>query len=42
MLQACNEPKAFQPKAIKYYDLKKNWRHVKPHLGDKKLNDILV
>ena len=26
----------------KYYDLKKKWRKVKPHLGDKRLNDILV
>lgn len=25
-----------------YYDLKKKWRKVKPHLGDKRLNDILV
>jgi hypothetical protein len=29
-------------KNMKYYDLKKNWRRVKPHLADKKLNDILV
>jgi hypothetical protein len=36
------EPKSFEPKTMKYYDVKKNWRHVKPHLGDKKLNDILV
>jgi hypothetical protein len=28
--------------SMKYYDLKKNWRRVKPHLADKKLNDILV
>jgi hypothetical protein len=27
---------------LRYYDLKKNWRRVKPHLGDKELNDILV
>jgi hypothetical protein len=27
---------------MKYYDLKKNWHRVKPHLADKKLNDILV
>jgi hypothetical protein len=27
---------------MKYYDLKENWRRVKPHLADKKLNDILV
>ncbi len=27
---------------MRYYDLKKNWRRVKPHLADKKLNDILV
>jgi hypothetical protein len=26
---------------MKYYDLKKNWRHVKRHLADKELNDIL-
>jgi hypothetical protein len=25
-----------------YYDLKKNWRRVKPHLTDEKLNEILV
>jgi hypothetical protein len=31
-----------QSKSMKYYDLKKNWHRVKPHLGDKKLNDILV
>ena len=30
-----------QPKHMKYYDLKKNWRHVKRHLADKELNDIL-
>jgi hypothetical protein len=29
-------------RSMKYYDLKKNWRRVKPHLADKKLNDILV
>jgi hypothetical protein len=28
--------------SMKYYDLKKNWRRVKPHLTDKELNDILV
>jgi len=27
---------------MKYYNLKKNWRRVRPHLGDKILNDILV
>ena len=27
---------------MKYYDLKKNWHRVKPHLEDKELNDILV
>jgi hypothetical protein len=27
---------------MKYYDLKKNWRRVRPHLADKKLNNILV
>jgi hypothetical protein len=27
---------------IKYYELKKNWPRVKPHLADKKLNEILV
>jgi len=27
---------------MKYYDLKKNWHRVKPHLTDKELNDILV
>jgi hypothetical protein len=27
---------------MKYYDLKKNWHRVKPHLADEKLNDILV
>jgi hypothetical protein len=25
-----------------YYDLKRNWHRVKPHLEDKELNDILV
>ena len=29
-------------KGMKYYDLTKNWHCVRPHLGDKKLNDILV
>ena len=29
-------------KVVKYYDLKKNWGRVRPHLGDKALNDILV
>jgi hypothetical protein len=27
---------------MKYYDLKKNWHRVKPHLGNKRLNEILV
>ena len=27
---------------MKYYDLKKNWHRIKPHLEDKELNDILV
>ena len=27
---------------MKYYDLKKNWRHVKRHLADEELNAILV
>jgi hypothetical protein len=31
-----------QPRRMKYYDLKKNWRHVKRHLADKELNAILV
>ena len=29
-------------RGMKYYDLTKNWQRVRPHLGDKKLNDILV
>jgi hypothetical protein len=29
-------------KGIEYYDLVKNWRKIKPHLGDPELNDILV
>jgi hypothetical protein len=29
-------------KSMKYYDLKKNWRRVKPYLADHELNDILV
>lgn len=29
-------------KVMKYYDQKKNWGRVRPHLGDKALNDILV
>jgi hypothetical protein len=33
---------ASQSKTMRYYDLKKNWRRVKPHLVDKKLNDVLV
>src|SRR5215472_12181479 len=39
-------PKGSEPittcKIMRYYDLKKNWHRVKPHLGDKQLNDILV
>ena len=31
-----------QHREMKYYDLKKNWRRVRRHLGDKELNDILV
>jgi hypothetical protein len=31
-----------QSRSMKYYDLKRNWHRVKPHLGDKELNDILV
>ena len=31
-----------QSKSMKYYDLKKNWHRVRPHLGDKELNEILV
>ena len=27
-------------RVIKYYDLKGTWRHVRPHLEDKGLNDI--
>jgi hypothetical protein len=27
---------------MKYYDLKKNWHRVRPHLTDKELNDILI
>jgi hypothetical protein len=27
---------------MRYYDLKKNWRRVKPHLEDKKLTNILI
>ena len=27
---------------LRYYDLKKNWRKVKPHLSDPLLNYILV
>jgi hypothetical protein len=30
------------PRRMKYYDLKKNWRHVKRHLADKELNAVLV
>jgi hypothetical protein len=33
---------ASQSKMMSYYDLKKYWRHVQPHLVDKKLNYILV
>ena len=31
-----------QSKTLRYYDLKNNWRRVKTHLEDKKLNNILV
>ena len=35
-------PKTESNQQMKYYDLKKNWRKVRPHLVDKELNDILV
>jgi hypothetical protein len=31
---------ASQSNTMRYYDLKKNWRRVKPHLEDKKLNQV--
>jgi hypothetical protein len=31
-----------EDRQMKYYDLQKNWRRVRPHLTDKKLNNILV
>jgi hypothetical protein len=30
------------PHGIHYYDLRKKWRKVKPHLGDPELNNVLV
>ena len=30
------------PEGIHYYDPVRNWRKIKPHLGDRELNDILV
>jgi hypothetical protein len=30
------------PKGIKYYDLVKNWKKVKPHLGDPELKKVLA
>ena len=35
-------PQTESNQQMKYYDLKKNWRKVRPHLVDKELNDILV
>src|SRR4051794_24419880 len=35
--------KAARPRGLHYYDLQRNWRRkVKPHLGDRELNAILV
>ena len=34
--------KAKPNRQIKYYDLQRKWRKVRPHLVDKELNDILV
>jgi hypothetical protein len=31
-----------QGRQMQYYDLQKNWRRVRRHLADKKLNNILV
>lgn len=31
-----------KPSALRYYDLKRHWRRLEPHLGDEKLNAILV
>jgi len=36
------KPGAELNRQMEYYDLKKNWRKVRPHLADKELNDILV
>jgi hypothetical protein len=37
-----NAKQQYQARTMQYYDLKNNWRRVKPHLGDQTLNDILV
>jgi hypothetical protein len=34
------KPKAMR--ALRYYDLRRQWRRVEPHLADKELNRILV
>ena len=38
----CMNSQKLSDRRFKYYDLKKNWRRVRPHLADKELNDILV
>ena len=41
MKKPLSSPSAGQTR-FRYYDLKKNWRKVEPHLRDPVLNDILV
>ena len=42
LVSVMEEAHSANQRPVKYYDLKKNWRRVRPHLADKKLNDILV
>jgi hypothetical protein len=41
-IQSARLVRILQERPMKYYDLKKNWWRVRPHLADKKLNNILV
>jgi hypothetical protein len=42
LVSVMEEAHSATQRPMKYYDLKKNWRRVRPHLADKKLNNILV
>jgi hypothetical protein len=42
ILRSVRLAKVLEIREMKYYDLKNNWRQVSCHLGDKKLNNILV